>query len=123
MILVLLYMALFGGGGVTLVQDIEKPVKEYVQDAVRVKQILVLNEEMLDTEAALQKELKAAKKELAKLNGNRLSSEAEITATFQAMEQKRAEARTKIVSDRSKMKDLMTAEEWRSVYAPPKPKA
>jgi hypothetical protein len=122
MLILLVYLAsLFGGGVVGLVQDIKKPVKEYVQDKAAVKQILVLNAGMLDTEAALQKDLKAAKKSLAKLNGNRLASEAEIVAVFAAFDQKRAEARTKIVDDRFKMKELMTAEEWGKVYATPSP--
>ena len=122
MILLLIYLAtLLGGGGLAgLVPDIQKPVKEYVQDAAKVKEILALNEAMLDTEAALQKDLKAAKKSLAKLNGKRQSSTAEFVAVFAAMDQQRAAAREKIVADRFKMKALMTAEEWRNVYAPAK---
>ena len=123
MIILLIYLAtLFGGGGLAgLVPDIQKPVKEYVQDAAKVKEILALNETMLDTEAALQKDLKAAEKSLAELNGNRQTTAAEFVAVFAAMDQLRAVAREKIVADRFKMQALMTAEEWRNVYAPAQP--
>jgi len=119
MIILLIYLAsLFGGGAVeSLVIDITKPVKTVVQDQARVKQILAINAEMLKAEAALQKEFKAAKKTLAELNGNRMTSEAEIVAVFAAFDLKRAEARAKIVENRSKMMALMSAEEWRNVYA------
>jgi ERCC4-related helicase len=119
MIILLIFLAsLFGGGSSGLVQDVKKPVKEYVQDAAKVKALLVLNEEMLDTEAAFQKDLKAAKESLAELNLKRQSSEAEFVASFTAIDQLRAAAREKIVADRFQMKALMTAEEWRKVYAP-----
>jgi hypothetical protein len=117
MIVLLIYLATLFGGGTGLVIDIKKPVKEYVQDKAKVKEILVLNAAMLDTEAALQKDLKTAKKSLAKLNGNRLASESEIVAAFEAFDQKRADARARIVDDRFKIKGLMTVDEWRNVYA------
>ena len=102
MIILLIYLVslLGGGAGEGLVIDITKPVKEYVQDQAKVKEILVLNKEMLTAEAALQKELKASKKSLAELNGNRLSSEVEMVAVFAAFDQKRAEARAKFIRGR-----------------------
>ena len=121
MVFILLYLVTLFCGGASdgLVVDIQKPVKEYVQDKAKVKEILVLNEAMLDADAAFQKELKAAKKSLAELNGNRQASEAELAAVFTTLDQKRAAARATILDDRFKMKALMTADEWRNVYAPP----
>ena len=115
--------SLFGGGSSDgLVKDIAKPVKEYVQDAAKVKQILAINKEMLVTEETFAKDIAKAKESLEELNGNRQTTAAEIVAIFADMDQKRAAAREMIVADRFKMQALMTAEEWRKVYAPVEPK-
>ena len=41
----------------------------------------------------------------------------EFTEVFAALDEKRAAAREKILNDRLKMRDLMTAEEWSKVCA------
>ena len=118
MLFALLFLYLFGGSGVDgMVKDIAKPVKEYVQDKAKAKQIIAINEEMLGEEAALRKDTGKAKKQVAKINGNRLASEAEFAEVFAVLDQKRAEAREKILENRFKMKELMTAGEWSRVYA------
>ena len=111
------------GGSDGLVLDITKPVKQYVHDAAKAKQIISVNAEMMSEEAAFEKDEKKAKKQLAKLNSNRLSSEAELNEVFSTLDQKRADARVTILDRRFKMKEMMTAAEWNSVYAtagPPK---
>ena len=96
MLIAMLFAFLFSSGGVEgLVQDISKPVKQHVQDKAAMKQILVLNEEMRKEDAALAKDIATARKSLAKLNQNRLTSEAELAAVFAELEQKRANARDK----------------------------
>lgn len=117
MLILLFLLSLFGGDTAGLVFDIEKPAKEYVQDSARVKQILAINKEMLKADEALQKELKAARKTLDKLNENRQTSAAEFSAAFADMDQKNSAARGKIVTSRFRMKELMSADEWHSVYA------
>jgi hypothetical protein len=111
-----LYSHFSSGGGEGLVRDIAKPVKQYVQDEVKAKQIIAINKEMLNEEAAFVKDIVKAEIRLAKLNGNRLASEAEFIEIFAALDQKRAGAREKILYNRFKMKGLMTAEEWSNVY-------
>ena len=116
--LIALYFLLFSTSSLdALVIDIAKPVKQYVLVEATAKQILAINKEMLSDAADFEKDTKNTKKQLAKLNGNRLASESEFDNAFAALDQKRADARDKIVENRLKMKALMTAEEWSKVYA------
>jgi hypothetical protein len=116
MLWALLFYYLFSSGTHGLVKDIAKPVKQYVHDETRAKQIIATNKEMQSEEAALDKDTKKIKKRLAKLNENRLTSEEEFQALFAALDQKNADAREKILDSRFKMKGLMTAEEWNNVH-------
>jgi len=118
MIWALLYLYFFGGASVDLsIMNIAKPVKQYVLDEVKAKEIIAINKAMMSEAAAVEKEIATAKKELVKLNGSRLTPPAEFNAAFAALERKRADARQRILDLRFKMKELMTAAEWNSVYA------
>ena len=117
MLWAMLYYYLFSVAGSGLVYDIEEPVKQHVKVEATVKQIIAINKEMLKEDAALVKATEKAKKELAKIHANRLASESDFAEAFAALDEKRALAREKILDGRFKMRELMTAEEWRSVYA------
>jgi hypothetical protein len=117
MLLAMLYYFLFAtSGGDGIVADIAKPVKQYVQDEAKAEQVIAINKKMLSEEAALKEDIAKAREQIAKRNGNRLASEAEFTKIFAALDQKRADFFKKLVDSRFKMKELMTAEEWRSVH-------
>jgi DNA primase large subunit len=116
MLWALLFYYLFSSSSHGLVKDVAKPVKQYVHDEARAKQIIATNKEMQSEETALEKDTKKIKKRLAKLNENRLTSEAEFQALFAALDLKSADAREKILDSRFKMKGLMTAEEWNNVH-------
>lgn len=105
------------GGDAGLVKDLSKPVKQHVQDDGKIKEILTLNEAMMKEEAAFAKAVKEARKSLAKLNRDRLTSAEEFQAVFTPLQQQRAETREKIVADLFRMKALMTADEWCKVFA------
>ena len=111
------YLIILFGGGEGLAKDISKPVKQHVQDEARMKRILAINEAMLKEEAKLAENISKTRKSMAKLNRNRSTSGDELQAVFIAVEQKRTEAREKILDGRFKMKALMTAEEWSKVFA------
>ena len=121
MIIVLLLVGLFamfgGNGGEGLVKDIAKPVKQHVLDKTKATQIIEINKEMLEAEAAFAKDVAKAKKQLAKLNGDRLAPEGEFDAVFTALAKKRTDTREGIIDRRFKIKELMTAAEWNNVYA------
>jgi len=112
----LFYFLFATSGGDVMVGDIEKPVKQYVQDEAKAEQVIAINKKMLSEEAALKEDIAKARKQIAELHGNRLASEAEFTKNFAALDQKRADSFEKMVDSRFKMKELMTAEEWSSVY-------
>jgi len=112
-----LYSHFSSGCGDGLVKDIAKPVKQYVQDEAKAKQVIAINKEMLNEDAAFEKDIVKAKKNLAKLNGTVLPPRPSLLKFFAALDQERAGAREKIVDSRFKMKGLMTAEEWSNVYA------
>ena len=105
------------GGDAGLVKDLSKPVKQHVQDEAKVKEILALNEAMMKEEAAFSKGVKEARKTLAKLNRDRLTSAEELQAVFTTLQKQRAETREKMVDDLFRMKALMTADEWSRVFA------
>jgi hypothetical protein len=111
----LFYYLSTGSSG--LVFDISEPVKQHVRNETTIKQIIAINEEMLKAEASLQNDTVKAKKQIAKINLNRHASEKEFAEAFAALDEKRARAREKILDGRFKMRELMTAEEWGSVYA------
>ncbi len=116
--LVALYLFFFSAGGSDgLVFNINEPVKQYILDKATAKQVIAINKEMLNEETDFEKDSGKAKKQLAKLNGNRLSSDASFDEVFTALDQKRAATRDKIVENRFRMKELMTAEEWNKIYA------
>jgi len=117
MLWAMLYYYLSSGAGSGLVYDIEAPVKQHVKVEATVKQIIAINKEMLKEDAALVKDTEKAKKELANIHANRLASESDFAEAFAALDEKRALTREKILDGRFKMRELMTAEEWRSVYA------
>ena len=118
MLIAALFFLLFSShAGDFQVYDIEKPVKQYVVDTAKVKQILAINKAMLSEEADFNKNNITIKKQLAKINENRLAAESEFADAFTAIDAKRAAVREKILDDRFKMKALMTAEEWNQVYA------
>jgi hypothetical protein len=113
----LIYYFSSSSGMDLLVKDIEKPVKQYVQNEATAKQIISINKEMRSENESANKEIKAEKKLLAKVNRNRLATDAEFDEAFDAIDQMRATAREKILDGRFKMKELMTAGEWSDVYA------
>jgi hypothetical protein len=118
MLWALLFYYLFSSSGSDgLVKDIAKHVKEYVHDEATAKQIIAINKEMIREDTTIEKEIAKIKKKLSKLNANRLTSEPEYDAVFTTLDQKRADAREKILDGRFKMKGLMTAAEWNNVYA------
>ena len=120
--LVALYLFFFSAGGVDgLVINIAEPVKQHVLDKATVKQVIAINKEMLKEDADFKKDSATAKKQLAKLNNNRLSSETSFDEVFVALDRKRAAIREKIVENRFRMKELMTAEEWKNVYSAASP--
>jgi hypothetical protein len=113
----LIYYFSSSSGMDLLVKDIEKPVKQYVQNEATAKQIISVNKEMRSENEFVNKDIKEEKKRLAKINGIRLATDAEFDEAFDAIDQMRATAREKILDGRFKMKGLMTAQEWTSVYA------
>jgi len=116
MLWAILYLYLTGGSG-GLVYDIEDPVKQYVKVETTSDQIIAINKEMLNEEAVFWEQSAAVKKQLARINANWLATESEFTEIFAALDEQRAAAREKILDDRFKMRELMTAEEWSKVYA------
>ena len=117
MLIGILVFFLFGSSSSGLAVDITKPVKQIVEESARAKQIISINKDMLKEEAAFAKVLKKAKKQLAKLNRNRLTSESEFEELLLVLDQRRAEALSRIMADRFKIKELMTATEWGEVYS------
>lgn len=118
MLIAALYFYLFGGSvGDGLVFDVSEPVKQYVLVKATAKQVIAVNKDMLKEEAAFAKESKKPKKQLEKLNANRLATEGDFAAVFAVLDAKRAAAREKILDGRFKMRELMSAEQWRQVYA------
>jgi hypothetical protein len=118
MIWALLFMFLVGGSaGDGWVHDISKSVKEHVQNPAAAKEIISLNKQMLKEEGVFRKESNEAHKRLAKINGNRLASEAEMMEVFASLDARRAEARERILVHRFQMRGLMSAEEWTQVFA------
>jgi hypothetical protein len=113
----LIYYFSSSSGMDLLVKDIEKPVKQYVQNEATDKQIISINKEMRSENVSANKDIKEEKKLLAKVNRNRLATDAEFDEAFDAIDQMRATAHEKILDGRFKMKELMTAQEWTNVYA------
>lgn len=108
---------LFGGGA--LIYDISEPVKEYVQDKETAKQIITINEAMLEEVDLFVKDFAEAGKSLAELNGNRSTTDDEFQAVFTALELQRADIHEQILDGRFQMKELMTVEEWNQVFSDP----
>ena len=118
MLWAILYFYLFGssaGGG--LVKDISEPVKQNIKIEATAKQIIEINKKMLEEEADFNQTLLEARKQIAKINANRLASESEFIQVFAALDAQRAATREKILDNRFKMRELMSAEEWSRVYA------
>ena len=116
--LVALFLMMFSSGaGDFLVVDISKPVEQFVVDTVKAKQIIVINQAMLNDEAEFNKDYMAFKGQLVKINAKRLAIESEFEGVFATIDAKRTAAREKILDHRFKMKALMTADEWHKVHA------
>ena len=116
MIWVMLYYLLSGSPS-GLVYDISDPVEQYVAVKETAKQIISINKEMLQEEAKQVEVNTKAKTLLAAINANRLATESDIKAVLTEVEKQRIVARNRIIEMRFGMRDLMSAEEWRNVYA------
>ena len=117
MLWAILYFYLFGssaGGG--LVKDISEPVKQNIKIEATAKQIIEINKKMLEEELDFNQTLLEARKQIAKINANRLASESEFIEVFAALDAQRAATREEILDNRFKMRELMSAEEWTRVY-------
>lgn len=117
MLIGILVFFLFGSSSSGLVVDITKPVKQVIEESARANQIITINKDMLKEEATFAKAVEKAKKQLAKLNRDRLTPAAEFGELLLALDQRRTETFNSIVADRFKMKELMTAAEWSRVYS------
>ena len=110
-------VGLFGSGGDVLIIDVQKPLKQYVIDPARVAQLLAINETMQQQGEAFREKFSQQRKDLSELNSRRLTTEAEFAAVFASVDQNRSALRVQIVAERSRMKGLMSADEWAKVYA------
>jgi hypothetical protein len=110
-------VGLFGSGGDVLIIDVQKPLKQYVIDPARVAQLLAINETMQQQGEAFRQKFSQQRKDLSELNSRRLTTEAEFAAVFASVDQNRSALRVRIVAERSRMKGLMSADEWAKVYA------
>lgn len=72
---------------------------------------------MLQEEAAFAEVTAETKKRLADINTNRLAAESDFTEVFTKLDAQRTVAREKVLDNRFRMRELMSAEEWRNVYA------
>ena len=100
-----------------LIYDISDPVKQYLKVGAMASQIITINEEMLQEEAEFAEITAKAKQQLSEINTNRLASESDFTVVFTAQYQQLTASRNRILDQRFKMRELMSAEEWRNVYA------
>ena len=114
-----LLMLLFGGGGSleNYLLNIKKPVKAAVENKDTVKEVISLSKE-------LQKQLKVQNQEITDLRENFLDLHTSHDATLadsEACLDRLASARDTgqkhILDARKAMKDLMTQEEWTTVFA------
>ena len=117
MLWAMLFYYLFSGSSGGLVYDISKPVKEYVKDEATAKQIIAINKEMIEVEVSFKKVSKKSSEQLNAINENRLSTASEFEQAFAALDAQRTAAREQILERRFRMRALMSAKEWQSVYA------
>ena len=116
MLIAALLLALHGGHSHSAL-DISGPVKEYVTVPARAEQIIAVNKEMIDGEAAFESLVDRIRKRLADANDQRLASREAFAQAFASYDREHAAARERSLNLRFAMRELMTAEEWRNVFA------
>ena len=107
---------IFGGSGFSF--DVFKDAADKViEDKARVKQIKAITKEADKELKAFNTDFKNSSKELVDTITCEDVTRAEVDATFDTVEARRAEFQEKIIALRFKAKNLVDRKEWEAMYA------
>jgi hypothetical protein len=108
-----------GGGGLSI-DDFKDNVKNTISDKERVEQINEVFDEMEDLMKAYVEELESVGQQIGDLNKDYDAPDSRLEDLLANGIKSGNVSRGKLLDLRFKMRDLMTEEEWKGVFAPPK---
>lgn len=121
--LIAAFLVLLGGGGSHeyMPINIEKPVKEHVEDKDCRKAIMDASDELSKELTTIQKEVEGLLEDYSDVLDNFTSAPSEFDDVAEQMTDQYEKICDKTVETRKKMRAQMTEEEWSAVFAPDQP--
>ena len=109
---------LMGGSSFSFEKALKPSVEEAIPDKDLRKAVLNIAKEMDEERKSFSDSMKEHGSDLSDLNRKRTLSSADYDKFFEGTDKRRDEARQRTIDLRFKMKALLTAEQWETIFGP-----